>query len=199
MKAFGKRLVERNYKKRIIAILIAVAVLIVATAILIPTTLHKQISEYRALEEAQKKQEETVSADQTVTAGETEDDEDEEREEDEKNERHKRVVKEREKRDREVKANEKNDGKENDKEAILSQLTPVGIGVKVGFAVVAFLALVVGVFYWITVAEWLYKMAVLHGMNRALWPILGLIGNVIVVAVMLIVICNPLRVEKTAE
>jgi hypothetical protein len=41
--------------------------------------------------------------------------------------------------------------------------------------------------YWLLVAAWLYKAAVQAGMNRALWPILGLAGNLLAVAAFLIV------------
>lgn len=41
--------------------------------------------------------------------------------------------------------------------------------------------------YWLLVAAWLYKASAQAGMNRALWPILGLAGNLLAVAAFLIV------------
>lgn len=41
--------------------------------------------------------------------------------------------------------------------------------------------------YWLMIAAWLYKAAAQAGMNRALWPILGLFGNLLAVLAFLIV------------
>lgn len=166
MEAFAKKLVERHYKKRIIAILIAAGILLAVTAILIPTTLHKQISEFRALEEQhelQEKNDAAAAAPEDAAEG---------------KETHRR------------------EDNEHEFKAVLRQITPIGTGVKIAFAAVALLALLLGIFYWITVAEWLYKTAVLHGLNRALWPMLGLIGNLLVIPVLLIVLCDPKRAGK---
>lgn len=163
MKKFAKKLVARNYRKRIVAMLIAAVVLIVAIAVLVPVTMHKQIEEFRALEKAQEKQEDIGNENQIPE---------------------------------EQISGKKHNGKEQGIKSMLRQLTPIGIGTKAVFAVVAFLAFLLGAFYWITVAEWLYKMAVIHEMNRALWPMLGLMFNVLVIPVLLIVLCDPKRAGK---
>lgn len=91
---------------------------------------------------------------------------------------------------------EKKHSREQELKAVLKQLTPVGRGIKIAFAAVALLAFLLGAFYWITVAEWLYKAAVLQGLNRALWPILGLMFNIFAIPALLIVLCDPKRMEK---
>ena len=65
MKNFAEKLIERNYKKRIIAAIIASAVLLALTAALIPLTLEKQISELRALEEERENNEHGTAAEIT--------------------------------------------------------------------------------------------------------------------------------------
>lgn len=189
MKKFADKLINRNYTKRIIAIIVAAFVLLAAVAVLIPVTLHRQISEALTLleeYESKEKQEEmqkgntgsAKSAEDTEAAGNT----DEVKEVgDEEGEKH---------------DGKKRDDTEHEIKAILRQLTPVGKGTKLAFAAVFMLAFLLGVFYWITVVEWLYKMAVIHGLNRALWPILGCIFNILVIPVLLIVICDPKRTGK---
>lgn len=58
------------------------------------------------------------------------------------------------------------DDKEHRIKSALRQLTPVGTGVKVAFAAVALLFFLLGVCYWITVMEWMYKAAVLYGLEK---------------------------------
>lgn len=165
MKQIAEKLVRRNYRKRILSILIAAGVLLVAVGILIPVTLHRQIAEFRALEDAREQQEKTDTA-AGADAGQTE---------------------------------QKHDGREQRIKAMLRQLTPVGKGTKAAFAAVALLAFLLGVFYWITVAEWLYKAAVMHGLNRALWPMLGLVFNLLALPLLLIALCDPKRVQSAAQ
>lgn len=165
MKRFTETCIERNYTKRILAILIAAAVLLAAVAVLVPVTLRRQIAEFRTLEEEreqQKKQTEQTQPD----AG----------REERKKASHERELK-----------------------AILRQLTPIGTGTKLAFAAVALLALLLGIFYWVTVAEWLYKTAVLHGLNRALWPMLGLLFNVLTLPVLLVVLYDPKRMARQEQ
>ena len=171
MKQIAEKLVRRNYRKRILSILIAAVVLLVAVGILIPVTLRRQIAEFRALEDAREQQEETDAADAADAAAGT----------------------------AEEQTERKHDGKEQKLKAILRQLTPVGKGTKAAFAAVALLAFLLGVFYWITVAEWLYKVAVTHGLNRALWPMLGLVFNLLTLPLLLIVLCDPKRVQSAAQ
>lgn len=40
--------------------------------------------------------------------------------------------------------------------------------------------------YWLMVAAWLYKASAKAGMNRALWPLLGLVFNLLAVLAFLI-------------
>ena len=47
--------------------------------------------------------------------------------------------------------------------------------------------------YWLLTAAWLYRSAVNAGMNKSLWMILGLVGNLLAVAVFLIVRDAPQR------
>lgn len=201
MKKFADKLINRNYTKRIIAIIIAALVLLAAVAILIPVTLHKQISEAKALweeYESKEKQEEQQKGN-TETAKDAEDTEDTDNPENPENTEN--VENNGEEKDDEVKEDgkhnsRKRDDKEHEIKAILKQLTPVGKGTKIAFAAVFMLAFLLGVFYWITVVEWLYKTAVRHGLNRALWPILGCIFNILVIPVLLIVICDPKRAKR---
>ena len=53
-------------------------------------------------------------------------------------------------------------------------------------------------YYWLLTAAWLYRSAVNAGMNKSLWMILGLVGNLLAVAVFLIVRDAPQRVKKAA-
>lgn len=167
MKRFAEKCIERNYTKRILAILIAAAVLLVAVAVLVPVTLRRQIAEFRALEEAREQQKEQTQPDASDPAA-----------------------------GREAR---KKDSHEREFKAILRQLTPIGTGTKLAFAAVALLALLLGIFYWVTVAEWLYKTAVRRGLNRALWPMLGLLFNVLTVPVLLVVLYDPKRMARQEQ
>lgn len=88
------------------------------------------------------------------------------------------------------------DDKEHRIKSALRQLTPVGTGVKVAFAAVVLLFFLLGVCYWITVMEWMYKAAVLYGLNRALWSMLGGVFNFLALLVLLVVINAPKRMAK---
>ncbi len=48
-------------------------------------------------------------------------------------------------------------------------------------------------FYWLDVAAWLYKSSVNEGMNRSLWPILGLFFNFLAAFAFMIVRDRPAR------
>ena len=52
--------------------------------------------------------------------------------------------------------------------------------------------------YWLLTAAWLYRSAVNAGMNKSLWMILGLVGNLLAVAAFLIVRDAPQRLKKAA-
>lgn len=49
--------------------------------------------------------------------------------------------------------------------------------------------------YWFNVVAWLYKNAVNEGMNKSLWPILGLFLNFIAVFAFLIARDRPARLQ----
>ena len=77
-----------------------------------------------------------------------------------------------------------------------SQITPLSA---VNYAVMGgagMLWLVLLGYYWLLVMAWLYKSAVKEGMNKSLWPILGLFTNLLAVSAFLIVRDNPRR-EKS--
>ncbi len=59
----------------------------------------------------------------------------------------------------------------------------------------ALLWLTLGVYYWLLVVAWLYKSAVCEGMNRSLWPILGLFANLAAVFAFCIVRDDPRRAK----
>lgn len=90
---------------------------------------------------------------------------------------------------------DKHDGGKKELKAALRSLTPIGKGVKVAFAAIAFLAFLLGILWWVTVSEWLYQVAVLHGLNRALWPMLGCVLNVFAFLPLLVVLYDPKRLS----
>jgi len=175
MKNFAEKLIKRNYKKRIIAAIIAAAVLVALTAALIPLTLGKQISELRALEEERENNEHGTAAEIAEEGA-------------KENER--QGIKEEKQR---------HNDKEHEIKAMLRKVTPVSVGVKITFAVIAVIALLIGAFYWITVVEWLYKTAVNNNLNRALWPMLGLLFNILVIPALLVVLYDPKRISKKVQ
>lgn len=81
-----------------------------------------------------------------------------------------------------------------------SQITPLSA---VNYAILggtAVLWLALLAYYWLLVMAWLYKNAVNEGMNKSLWPILGLFTNLLAVFAFLIVRDNPRRVKpQTVE
>ena len=48
-------------------------------------------------------------------------------------------------------------------------------------------------------AEWLSKAAVRRGLNRALWPMLGLLFNVLTLPVLLVVLYDPKRMARQEQ
>lgn len=93
---------------------------------------------------------------------------------------------------------DRHDGGKKELKAALRSLTPIGKGVKVAFAAVALLAFLLGILWWVTTAEWLYQVAVLHGLNRALWPMLGCVLNVFAFLPLLVVLYDPKRLSAQA-
>ena len=76
-----------------------------------------------------------------------------------------------------------------------SSITPPTAGTLAALGGIAVLWLALGIYYWLLVAAWLYKSAVNEGMNKSLWPILGLFTNLLAVLAFLIVRDNPRRVK----
>lgn len=76
-----------------------------------------------------------------------------------------------------------------------SQITPLSAA---NFAVIGGLAvlwLALGIYYWLLVVAWLYRSAVNEGMNKSLWPILGLFTNLLAVFLFMIVRDDPRRAK----
>ena len=78
-----------------------------------------------------------------------------------------------------------------------SQITPLTTMHFVIFGVAGAMWLALLVYYWLLTAAWLYRSALNAGMNKSLWMILGLVGNLLAVAAFLIVRDAPQR-EKAA-
>ncbi len=74
-------------------------------------------------------------------------------------------------------------------------ITPLTAGHYALFGSLAVLWLALGAVYWLLVVAWLYKSAVCEGMNKSLWPILGLFFNLLAVFAFLIVRDRPSRVR----
>lgn len=85
--------------------------------------------------------------------------------------------------------------RDDHEEAWKSQITPLNAVnyAVIGGAAVFWLAL--GLYYWLLVVARLYKSAVNEGMNKSLWPILGLFTNLLAVLVFLIVRDDPRRIK----
>lgn len=83
------------------------------------------------------------------------------------------------------------DGEHHHEDAWKSQITPLST---VNYAIIGGLSVLWGVLvlsYWLTVVAWLYKSAVNEGMNKSLWPILGIFFNVFAVMAFCIVRDQP--------
>ena len=74
-------------------------------------------------------------------------------------------------------------------------ITPLSVGHFVLFGSLIVLWLALGAVYWLLVMAWLYKSAICEGMNKSLWPILGLFCNIFAVFAFLIVRDRPGRVK----
>lgn len=77
--------------------------------------------------------------------------------------------------------------------AIKSQITPLDA---TNYAIIGGLGVVwvvLVLFYWFDVVAWLYKSSVVEGMNKSLWPILGLFLNFIAVFAFMIARDRPTR------
>lgn len=77
-----------------------------------------------------------------------------------------------------------------------SRITPLGA---VNYAVIGALGVlwvVLALYYWFTVAAWLYKSAVQENMNKSLWLYLGLLFNFLAVMAFCIVRDRPEKLKK---
>ena len=83
-------------------------------------------------------------------------------------------------------------------EAWKSQITPLTAANYAVLGGLLILWLAAGAYYWLLVMAWLYKSAVNEGMNKSLWPILGLFTNLLAVFAFMIVRDNPRRVKPQA-
>ena len=152
MKKFARTLVQRNYKKRFISIVIAGLLLAAVSVTALALTMREQLSALRGVLELEDAEEPAGSAES------------------------------------------EKDGIEHRIKAALRAIPHPGRAAKLA-VLLSFLAFaVLGVIYWVSVAEWLYKEAVIHGLNRALWPMLGCIFNLLAVMALLVVINEPSRV-----
>ena len=61
----------------------------------------------------------------------------------------------------------------------------------IGGTAVLWLALLI--YYWLLTVAWLYRSAVNEGMNKSLWPILGLFTNLLAVFAFMIIRDRPGR------
>ena len=96
----------------------------------------------------------------------------------------------------EKKSEHNGDGEHGDWE---KNITPLSVGHFVLFGSLLVLWLALGAVYWLLVMAWLYKNAVCEGMNKSLWPILGLFCNIFAVFAFLIVRDRPDRRKPEAE
>ena len=80
-----------------------------------------------------------------------------------------------------------------------SRITPPTAGTLAALGGIAVLWLALGIYYWLLVIAWLYKSAVNEGMNKSLWPILGLFTNLLAVFAFLIVRDDPRRAKCTGK
>ena len=77
--------------------------------------------------------------------------------------------------------------------ALKSSITPLDA---TNYAIIGGLGVlwaVLALFYWFDVVAWLYKSSVNEGMNKSLWPILGLFFNFLAVFAFMIVRDRPVR------
>ena len=89
---------------------------------------------------------------------------------------------------------EGHDGREKDiEDMIKNRITPLTAFnyAIIGGTAVLWLALLI--YYWLLTVAWLYRSAVNEGMNKSLWPILGLFTNLLAVFAFMIIRDRPGR------
>lgn len=171
MNRFAGKLLKRNWGKRLIVLAAALVGLLLLTAVLTPLLLHRQLS---AALDAATAEESTGSANTagTETAGDAD--------------------------GTGTVPTHKKEGDAHKVKAILRALPEVSIAAKIILPLLAVAVAAVAVLLRVTEAEWLWREAVTHRMNRALWPILGAFFGVFAVLVLLIVVNDPKRMAKQA-
>ena len=80
-------------------------------------------------------------------------------------------------------------------ELLKSRITPLTTVNYAIFGVLAVMWMVLGIYYWLLIVAWLYRNALKEGMNKSLWPILGLFTNLLAVFAFLIIRDNPHRIK----
>lgn len=93
---------------------------------------------------------------------------------------------------------EREEGGKREEAGFEGKITPLPTASIVVLCALAAIWVVLALFYWVSVMEWLYKMAAKNGLNRALWPILGGVANIIAVLAMLIIVNDPKRRANNA-
>lgn len=155
-----------DYTKTFKRIALLFIILAVVTAIAIPLSLSRQISDAAALKQQHALAEQTAAD----NAGSTDN------------------------ADCGRRGDEHDNDHEHDREhAWKSQITPLNA---VNYAIIGGLGVlwaVLALYYWLAVVAWLYKSAVNEGMNKSLWPILGLFVNVFAVMAFCIVRDRPAK------
>lgn len=155
-----------DYTKTFKRIALLFIILAVVTAVAIPLSLSRQISDAAALKQQHALAEQTAAD----NAGSTDN------------------------ADCGRRGDEHDDEHEHDREhAWKSRITPLNA---VNYAIIGGLGVlwaVLALYYWLAVVAWLYKSAVNEGMNKSLWPILGLFVNVFAAMAFCIVRDRPAK------
>lgn len=169
MKTFGEKILARNFQKRFKDTALIALILLLVSVCAFAALFHTQISEAINYEAVNRKVELTqnMAAESGGAEGNGRDEHGEG-------------------------SDERGDG-----EDFFAAITPPSAVslVIMGLLAAAFAAVII--FYWLSVAEWLYKAAAENGLNRALWPILGVFTNIIAVLALLIIVNNPKRTANS--
>lgn len=87
---------------------------------------------------------------------------------------------------------------EHEIKAALRAVPRPGRAAKAAAALSAAAFLLLWLFFRVSIAEWLYKEAVIRRLNRALWPMLGGAVGVLAIPALLVVINDPKRMAAEA-
>lgn len=170
MHRYAVRLMKRNYARRFVTLAVVFAVLVLLTAVLTPLLLRRQLTALDHAPEGEESGTAENAGSDTADPGNTVD----------------------------TAAKDKKKDEEHRIKAALRSLPEVGIAAKIVLPLSAFAMLAVALLFRVTEAEWLWRAAVTHKLNRALWPILGACLGVLAVLALLVVVNDPRRLEKQA-